>query len=115
MSPQEKSQLEKWADAKARIRASFMGGGSICMLVEGRISISLGKNLELRDDAGVLRLFVPLSSLTPDERVEPLIDLPEDLRWRVGFLVAQSFRLRSGHIDLLEIEEPEIDTTSPMR
>lgn len=108
------SQLRKWVDTKARLKASFSNRG-VVIRAEGTLMFSDATRVWLVDDPGEVVFFFELARATPTEHLEPLLDLPEDTRWSVDSLTSESFLVEGGYVDFFEVATPEIDTDSPTR
>jgi hypothetical protein len=104
-SEQAMLQLRKWVAANPRptIRASFKGSG-LWMRVTGFVALDEEKSqLFLVSDSDIPLLTISLSLAIPCEHFEPLLDASEKDRFKMDFLVSESFRLPCGTVDLYEI------------
>jgi len=96
--------LNAWVDANAKIRASFSSSGVI-LTVEGRLRF-LDGTLTMIDEAGKkVALSIPLGMMVARESFEPLLDAPEEVRFKMDFFRALAFRVPCGDIDFFELAE----------
>jgi len=104
-------QLRKWVDAKAQIRACLFASG-ICTISTGRLLFNADNSVlwlaSVKGGEEVVTLALTLAFAVPCEHVEPLLDAPEEMRWKLDFVAAEAFRLPEAYLDLLEIGSPEI-------
>jgi hypothetical protein len=100
------SDLKRWRDAKSSIKALFMEAG-LMIRVTGNVLLFPEEDevliVDKTDSSLTLASFPILGNAF--SRTEPLLDLPENTRWRVGFFVGISFPLPCGTIVLYEIAD----------
>jgi hypothetical protein len=99
--PSVEDQLCSWEERSSKITALFSGAGlSIC--VPGFVKMLRGENkLCLVDEHERLLMALPLSGLAP-LRFEPLLDAPEELVWKIDFIVGVEFVTPCGTLGLYE-------------
>jgi len=105
------ARLRKWEAAKAPIKASFVGNG-LSFNVTGRVVFSKDESIlwlvvEDGSEAGHVALSLSLKAARPCETFEPLLDAPEDLKWKMDFIVAEAFDVPCGNLDFREMAEGE--------
>ena len=102
-------QIEKWVAAKSKIRASFIGNG-VAAISEGHLVFSGDKTkLWLTDESEKVIWIVFPDRALPCERLEPLLDAPEEMLWKLDLLVAVSLRTPCGYVDFFEIGAVDTD------
>jgi|SRR5271170_2145998 len=98
------AQLKKWRDANSTIKVLFTGD-SLHLAVTGRVTVFEGEDKVVITDpaAAVVGTFPILGERF--DRCEPLVDAPEELRFRVDFFLGLEFKLPCGTVTLYEVAE----------
>ena len=96
-------QLRLWQQRSSKLKALFSGDG-IDMSVSGILRlIAKGNALILVDEKEEsLLLSLSLDNVLSSKICEPLVDAPEELRWKIDFLIGVAFNLPCGFFGLFE-------------
>jgi len=98
-------RVKAWVAAKAPIRAVFLSA-SMNFWAYGRLALSTDDSeLFFTSDDEKTRLTVSLPLAKFTETLEPLLEAPEEMHFKVDFFAAVSLCLPSGSLDLLEVAE----------
>lgn len=99
------SRLKAWVAAKALIKASFLSA-NLSFVAHGRLALASDESeLFFSSDDKQVRLAVSLGTVEFPETFEPLLEAPEEVRFRLDFIAAVALRLPGGSLDLLEVAD----------
>jgi hypothetical protein len=99
-----KKQLAKWLATKPapKLRASFASDG-ITLFAFGTPSLRGGELYLVDESSGKHSLTLLMASAKLIRKIEPLLDAPDEHKFRMDFFAAVEFSLPHGTLGLFEI------------